>query len=60
MNKGLNIQMGILEYEMYQDIPSRESGSTNLFNGIPYDVFKTYLETQNFQHLMQFCHSCAS
>lgn len=44
--KELNIQMGILEYEMYQDIPLKESGSTNLCNGIPYDVFKNYLETQ--------------
>lgn len=44
--KELNMQMGLLEYEMYQDIPSKESGSTNLCNGLPYEVFKNYLETQ--------------
>lgn len=44
--KELNIQMGILEYEMYQDIPLKESGSTNLCNGLPYEVFHNYLETQ--------------
>lgn len=42
----LNMDMGIEEYEMYQDIPSKESGSTNLCNGLPYDVFKSYLESQ--------------
>lgn len=44
--KELNIQMDLLEYEMYQDIPLKESGSTNLCNGLPYEVFKNYLETQ--------------
>lgn len=42
----LNIDMGKLEYEMYQDIPLKESGSTNLCNGLPYDVFKNYLEKE--------------
>lgn len=44
--KELNMNMGIIEYEMYQDIPLKESGSTNLCNGLPYKVFKTYLESQ--------------
>lgn len=44
--KELNMNMGLLEYEMYQDIPVKESGSTNLCNGLPYDVFKSYLESQ--------------
>lgn len=44
--KELNMQMGLLEYEMYQDVPLKESGSTNLCNGLPYEVFKNYLETQ--------------
>ncbi len=44
--KELNIQMNLPEYEMYQDIPLKESGSTNLCNGLPYEVFKNYLETQ--------------
>lgn len=44
--KELNMQMGLLEYEMYQDIPLKESGSINLCNGLPYEVFKNYLETQ--------------
>lgn len=30
--KELNMNMGIAEYEMYQDIPLKESGSTNLCN----------------------------
>lgn len=44
--KELNMQMGLLEYEMYQDIPLKESGSTNLCKGLPYEVFKNYLEAQ--------------
>lgn len=44
--KQLNMNMGKSEYEMYQDIPLKESGSTNLCNGLPYVVFKTYFETQ--------------
>lgn len=42
----LNMDMGIEEYNMYQDIPLKESGSTNLCYGLPFDVFKNYLETQ--------------
>lgn len=44
--KELNMNMGLSEYEMYQDIPIKESGSTNLCNGLPYEVFKEYLESQ--------------
>ena len=44
--KELNIDMGVSEYEMYQDIPLKEPGSTNLCNGLPYEVFKNYLESQ--------------
>lgn len=44
--KELNMNMDLPEYEMYQDIPLKESGSTNLCNGLPYDVFKNYLESQ--------------
>ena len=32
--KELNLYMGIKEYEMYQDIPAKESGSTNECYGI--------------------------
>lgn len=44
--KELNLEMGKKEYEMYQDIPSKESGSTNLCKGLPYEVFNNYLESQ--------------
>ena len=43
--KELNLNMGLEEYQMYQDIPSKESGSTNLCNGLSYEVFKNYLES---------------
>ncbi len=42
----LNMKMDRIEYEMYQDIPVCESGSTNLCNGLPFEVFKPYLESQ--------------
>ena len=44
--KELNLDMGKEEYEMYQDIPSKESGSTNLCKGLPFEVFNNYLESQ--------------
>lgn len=44
--KELNKYVEIIECEMYQDIPLKESGSTNLCNGLPYEVFKNYLESQ--------------
>ncbi len=55
--KELNMNMGIIEYEMYQDIPLKESGSTNLCNGLSYDVFKAYLETQlarKYQNISEY------
>lgn len=55
--KELNMNMGITEYEMYQDIPLKESGSTNLCNGLPYEVFKTYLEGQlarKYQNISEY------
>ncbi len=55
--KELNMDMGIPEYEMYQDIPLKESGSTNLCNGLPYEVFKNYLESQiarKYQNISDF------
>lgn len=44
--KELNLNMGIKEYEMYQDIPAKESGSTNNCYGIPYNNFKEYLQKE--------------
>ena len=44
--KELNMAMDRLEYEMFQDIPVKEPGSTNLCRGLPFEVFKCYLETQ--------------
>ena len=40
--KELNLYMGIKEYEMYQDILAKESGSTNECYGIPYENCKDY------------------
>ncbi len=42
----LNMDMGKLEYDMYQDIPAKESGSTNLCANLPFEVFKSFLESQ--------------
>ena len=44
--KELNLDMGRKEYEMYQDIPSKESGSTNKCYGVPYERFKDYLQKE--------------
>ena len=44
--KELDLNMGKEEYEMFQDIPAKESGSTNECNGIPYEEFKSYLEKE--------------
>lgn len=55
--KELSIDMGINEYEMFQDIPSKESGSTNLCNGLPYEVFSSYLESQlarKYQNISEY------
>ena len=42
----LNLDMGIDEYNMYQDIPRHESGSENDCFGIPYSDFKDYLKKE--------------
>ena len=44
--KEINLTMGRDVYEMYQDIPASESGSTNLCKWLTYDVFKNYIEMQ--------------
>lgn len=44
--KELNMAMGKAEWEMFQDIPVREPGSTNLCKGLPLDVFPAFLESQ--------------
>ena len=44
--KELNLDMGEAEYEMFQDIPAEESGSTNECYGIPYKDFKDYLKKE--------------
>lgn len=44
--KELHMGMGEAEWEMYQDIPVKEPGSTNLCKGLPYEVFLSYLEGQ--------------
>ena len=44
--KELNMSMDRAEYEMFQDIPVQEPGTTNLCRGLPFEVFKSYLESQ--------------
>ena len=44
--KELNMAMGAAEWEMYQDIPVQEPGSTNLCKGLPLEVFPAFLESQ--------------
>ena len=44
--KELNIDMGKEEYAMYQDIPAKESGSTNECYGLPYEKFKDFLQKE--------------
>ena len=44
--KELHMGMGQAEWEMYQDIPVKEPGSTNLCKGLPLEVFPSYLESQ--------------
>lgn len=55
--KELNLQMNKLEYEMFQDIPAKENGSTNLCYGVPYENFGAYLENQmarKYQNVSQY------
>ena len=42
----LNMAMGKTEWEMFQDIPVHEPGSTNLCRGLPLEVFPAFLESQ--------------
>ena len=44
--KELNLDMGKDVYEMYQDIPAKESGSTNDCFGLSFDEFPKYLEKE--------------
>lgn len=44
--KEINTQMGEMEYQMFQDIPAKENGSTNLCYGIPYENFGAFIESQ--------------
>ena len=44
--KELHMGMGQAEWEMYQDIPVKEPGSTNLCKGLPLEVFPAWLESQ--------------
>ena len=44
--KELNLKMGKDVYEMYQDIPAKESGSTNECFRLSYDEFPKYLEKE--------------
>ena len=42
----LDLEMGKEEYEMYQDIPAKESGSSNECYGIPYEGFKNNIKKE--------------
>lgn len=46
MLKELNTEMGWREYDMYQDIPAKESGSNNECYGLPYEKFKEFLQKE--------------
>lgn len=39
----INLNMGLSEYNMYQDIPSNEVGSSNNINGLSFEEFKNAL-----------------
>ena len=44
--KELDLNMGKDVYEMYQDIPAKESGSTNECFGLSFDEFHEYLKKE--------------
>ena len=44
--KELELNMERDVYDMYQDIPAKESGSTNECFGIPYEKFKDYIKKE--------------
>lgn len=53
----LNEKMGLKEYEMFQEIPAKETGATNLCHGIPFENFSAYLESQmarKYQNISKF------
>ena len=51
--KELDLTMTEDEYEMFQDIPAKESGSTNEAYGIPYDKFKNYLKKKLIENIIK-------
>lgn len=56
--KEISLNMGKAEYDMYQDIPSKELGSTNLCKGLPYEVFDRFLENEiskKYQVTTRYC-----
>ena len=40
--KKLTLDVSKQEYEMFQDIPAKENGSTNLCYGIPFENFFSF------------------
>jgi predicted acetyltransferase len=40
----IDLDMGRLEYDMYQEIPKEETGSENDANGLSFDEFKLFLD----------------
>lgn len=52
----LNLFMSEKEYDMYQDIPAKESGSVNLCKGLSYNVFQEYLESQKARKFNNISH----
>lgn len=44
--KKLTLDVSKQEYDMYQDIPSKENGSTNLCYGIPFENFSSFVESK--------------
>lgn len=55
--KELSLSMGRREYNMYQDIPAKEPGSTNLCAGLPYEIFPSFIESQmarKFQNVSDY------
>ena len=51
-----NTKMGRDEYEMFQEIPAKENGSTNLCNGIPFECFQNYIESQLARQFQKVSH----
>ncbi len=49
--KIVNMKMGKDVYEMYQDIPKEEIGSTNVTNGLSYEEYKKQLKKYKKEEL---------